>query len=1040
MKKVLRNVLKYTSITLVSLLSLLFLLPILFPGTVAEQIKKWTNRHIEGNLNFTSVRLSFFEHFPTLTLTLYDFSLNGSAPFAQDTLLAGKALSFGLDLGSVFRETLEVSTFYLDKARINVQVDEKGQANYNIYKGTPDSTQTAPDSSNTKLRIQGIFINQCHLTYNDRSLPMMINSTDFNYEGRGDLANSQFDLQSKIRAEGFDFVYGGTAYFQHRKLKADLITGINTSSLVFRFAKNDLLINKLPVDFSGQMAILKDGYDIDVNVVSGTTDFGNVFSALPPEYDKWFAGTQFSGLSQIKVAMKGQYRAATKIAPDLSMSLWVHDGSIRSDKAPEHLQHLWVKAVVKVPGLVPDNLSLSVDTLKFDLGGSPTTATLYTKGINKPHIKANIQSNMDLGLLDRAMGLSDVEMRGKLKLLMNAEGTYDAAQNPHSKHPETIIASIPAFHLEAGIENGYFKTTGYEVPIEALQAQIRSDCTTGKWQDISLAIDQLHAGIGNGEVAGHVTVKGLTKSAVNAQIKANLQLEDLARAMPTAGYTVGGALLADIRAEGILDAAKHLFPSATGTLQLKNGLLQTPYYPHPLEQLQINASLQDKGGHYSDLAVQVHPMSFLFEKQPFTLDADVQNPDDPRYKITANGTLDLEKIYQVFALEGYAISGLLKANFSAQGNAADARAGRYDRLLNSGTLQLQHIRLHSHDYPDPFYIPRTTLRFDQDKAWLENSLLTYRKNEFTLNGYAQNIIGYMMQNSPLQGKLTVSSPKVVVDDFMAFSKPEQKNALPAASTPAAPAQGVVLLPTDMDLTLDVAAKEILYGQTRMQDFSGQVTLRKGQIQMPKTQLGIAGATISLSGNYTPQSARKAVFEVDFKADSFDVHRAYEEVPMFREMATSAASASGMVSLQYHVEGRLNDRMEPVYPSIKGKGFIKLEQVKVKGLKLFGAVSKATGKEGINDPDLKSVVIKSTIANNLITIERTKMKVLGFRPRIEGQTSLDGRLNIRFRLGLPPLGLFGIPMTITGTSDNPVVEMRKGKEGDALDEEKDEEDN
>ena len=34
-----------------------------------------------------------------------------------------------------------------------------------------------------------------------------------------------------------------------------------------------------------------------------------------------------------------------------------------------------------------------------------------------------------------------------------------------------------------------------------------------------------------------------------------------------------------------------------------------------------------------------------------------------------------------------------------------------------------------------------------------------------------------------------------------------------------------------------------------------------------------------------------------------------------------------------------------------------------------------------------------------------MRVFGFRPRIEGQASLDGKLNLRFRLGLPPLGGF-----------------------------------
>ncbi len=285
MKTILWKITKITGITVGSFFMLLLLWPVLFPGTAAEQIKTWTNENIEGELNFSRIQLSFFEHFPTLTLTLHDFSLTGSAPFAGDTLVAGKALSFGLDLASVFGKTLEVHTFYLDEARINVQVDEKGQANYNVYKGASEA-ETQPDSSNTQLKISGIFLKRCQLVYDDRSLPMRVAAKDFYYEGRGDLANSQFDLQSNMRASSFDFTYDGTDYFLNRKLKAELVTGINTASLVFRFAKNDLLVNKLPVDFAGEMAILKDGYDIDLKVVSGTTDFANIFSALPPEYDQ----------------------------------------------------------------------------------------------------------------------------------------------------------------------------------------------------------------------------------------------------------------------------------------------------------------------------------------------------------------------------------------------------------------------------------------------------------------------------------------------------------------------------------------------------------------------------------------------------------------------------------------------------------------------------------------------------------------------------------------------------------------------------------
>jgi AsmA protein len=46
------------------------------------------------------------------------------------------------------------------------------------------------------------------------------------------------------------------------------------------------------------------------------------------------------------------------------------------------------------------------------------------------------------------------------------------------------------------------------------------------------------------------------------------------------------------------------------------------------------------------------------------------------------------------------------------------------------------------------------------------------------------------------------------------------------------------------------------------------------------------------------------------------------------------------------------------------------------------------------------------------------------------------MNLKFRLGLPPFGIFGIPMTITGTQDKPNVHLGHGKKEDELKEEAD----
>src|SRR6478752_8025060 len=139
-KKTFFKILKITGISIGSILLLMFLLPMLFPNFVADKIKQWANGAITTELNFSKARLSFFNHFPSLTLTLHDVSLMGSAPYAKDTLLNADELAMGIDLSTVFSDRIRIDEIYLTRANIFIKVDEDGAANYNVYK--EDTTQT----------------------------------------------------------------------------------------------------------------------------------------------------------------------------------------------------------------------------------------------------------------------------------------------------------------------------------------------------------------------------------------------------------------------------------------------------------------------------------------------------------------------------------------------------------------------------------------------------------------------------------------------------------------------------------------------------------------------------------------------------------------------------------------------------------------------------------------------------------------------------------------------------------------------------------
>src|SRR3984957_9899101 len=155
--RIIYRVLKIAGIAVGSLLLLLFLLPYLFPGFVSGKIRQWASHSIRSGLHFSAARLSFFRHFPALTLTLYDVKLKGSAPFEKETLIEADEIALGVDLRSVFSE-IDIDKIFLTNAFINVEVDTAGRPNYNIYTAAKPDPPAAADSNTASLKIKKIII------------------------------------------------------------------------------------------------------------------------------------------------------------------------------------------------------------------------------------------------------------------------------------------------------------------------------------------------------------------------------------------------------------------------------------------------------------------------------------------------------------------------------------------------------------------------------------------------------------------------------------------------------------------------------------------------------------------------------------------------------------------------------------------------------------------------------------------------------------------------------------------------------------------
>lgn len=899
-KAVFFKIVKYLGITLISLLAFLFIAPYIFADKINAEIKKVANQKLNAKLDYSQSNISFFNHFPSLTVSLDDFKLNGSAPFEKENLINAKEIAFGINLYSlIFGNSVNIDKIFLSDADINVKVNKKGFANYNIYKS--EKTKSTKKEDDGSLKLERIEILNTKIVYDDLSTKLHFDIFGFNYIGKGDLSKAIFDLSSKARIEKLNLLYDNEPYLMNKKVNADLITKVNVNSLSFIFQENDLKINNLLVDFKGKFDFLKEGYNMDFILKTTNSNLNDFFTAFPPKFITWLDKTKLNGKTDFKLSLKGNYIASKKIAPNLVLDFKVRAGSINYNKSPATVSNLNVDFATQLPSLNPDSLLVDLKNLSLNVDKETLKIRLKSTGTKNLDIDANLDAKIDLEKLNNAIGFPDLELKGMLVANGSSKGKYD-------------------------------KKTG-------------------------------------------------------------------------------------------------IFPVTDAVINLNNGFLKTKYYPNPITNIEIISTISNPKGTFQDLKVVLQPAQFTFEGNPVFIKANLSNFDDLLYDIKAKGTLDVGKIYQVFAQKGLNVKGFMKADLTLKGKQSDAEKGNYSKLKNSGTLEIRNIALASEYLPKSFLIKEGVFKFNNDKMKFNTFRAAYGKSDFKLNGYLQNVFNYMYaKNGVLRGSFALNSNYINVDEFMSNTENKLSNATSKTET------GVVIVPPNLDLRFVAHAQTIQFNELDLKKAKGSLKVKKGLLTMQHTGFDLIGCTVVMDATYKAVNPKNAKFEYHIKADEFDIKRAYKEIKLFREMASAAEKAQGIISVDYNLKGRLDKNMEAVLPSLLGNGVVSVKNVKMYGMKMFSNVAKKTAKESIKNPELNQVDIKSTIKNNIITVERFKFKFAGFRPRIEGTTSLDGRLNLKMRLGLPPLGIIGIPLTITGNKNNPKIKI--GRNSEDLEETKD----
>jgi hypothetical protein len=438
-----KKILKITGFTLLFLIAVAFAAPFIFKGQILSLVKKEINNSINAKADFKDISISFFRHFPKVSVALQDLSIVGVNEFEGDTLIAAKEIDAALNIMSVIKGSdYKIYSIAIDEPRIHAIVNKEGKANWDITKPDTTAATTAP-AKPYKLNLQEYTINNGYISYKDVPGNMSAEITNLDHEGSGDFTSDLFTLQTTTAAEKLSFYYGGIPYLFRANSKIDADIEIDNKTSTYSFKKADILLNELKLAVKGFFQMADDGaYNMDISFDAPSTEFKNILSLVPVVYQQDFAKIKTSGKAIFNGFVKGTYNE--KQLPAYQLNLDVADGFFQYPDLPKAVKNINLSMKVDNPDGVTDHTVVNIPKAHIEFNNEPFDFRLLVKNpISNMFVDAAAKGKLDLSTVTQfvklesgtklnGLLLADVAVNGLVSAIekqqyeqFNASGTLD---------------------------------------------------------------------------------------------------------------------------------------------------------------------------------------------------------------------------------------------------------------------------------------------------------------------------------------------------------------------------------------------------------------------------------------------------------------------------------------------------------------------------------------------------------------------------------------------------------------------------------------
>jgi hypothetical protein len=659
------------------------------------------------------------------------------------------------------------------------------------------------------------------------------------------------------------------------------------------------------------------------------------------------------------------------------------------------------------------DLTVDMEHMKFTLGDGDFRLNDFLFGLSGYLALPDDDIEMDL-----AMTGKDNEFRSILSLVpgiytesfsgLETSGTVDFQGKVKGVYNDE---KIPAFDVSLKIEDGMFKYPDLPRPVKNVNLDLNVKNETGSFEQTAVSIPTLNLDFGSNPISGRLQLSDLVTYTIDAALNGKLNLEELTSIFPIEGMTLKGNLDLNAVAKGRYDSVAGVIPAIDAKLLLANGYAKSADYPAPIENLTVNAVIQNQSGKMTDFLVDLSRFGFVLEGEAVNGRMKISDLDKLFWDGEISGGVDLEKIMAIFPMEGTSMAGRIMADVATKGSYEAVESGKYAQLETRGTMDISNFSYASVDVPQGVQIAKAKAEFTPQRINLSQFDSKIGESPVQATGFLANYMDYFLADAGvLSGQLTLNSSRFNVNEWMSEAAP--------AGSASAPLT-VIELPKNINFNMSVAANEVLYDNLNLKEVKGKMRLKDGVLNFSDASMNTLGGSIGLSGSYDPRELTAPRFDFNLNLADLSVAEAFRSFNTVKAFAPIAQHLTGKFNSTLAFSGNLGQDMMPILSSLDGKGLLKVAQAALKDSKILEGITSLTALKDANTLQLKNISIPISINNGVMDVKPFDVKLWDYQANVQGSAGFDGSINYLINMQVPA-GKFGsqanaLIASISGTS-------------------------